>query len=87
LYDFLRAGILNDQFVVINAWNEWGEGMALEPNDIYGYGFLDIIKEVKAELVIGGCPSQEHVQAQTLFFNHTHVDASILFCTSHIAMA
>jgi hypothetical protein len=41
--------------VVINAWNEWGEGMALEPSDIYGYGFLDIIKEVKAELVLGGC--------------------------------
>jgi hypothetical protein len=45
----------DDQFVVINAWNEWGEGMALEPSDIYGYGFLDIIKEVKAELVNGGC--------------------------------
>jgi hypothetical protein len=45
----------DDQFVVINAWNEWGEGMALEPSDIYGHGFLDIIKEVKAELVNGGC--------------------------------
>jgi hypothetical protein len=45
----------DDKFVVINAWNEWGEGMALEPSDIYGYGFLDIIKEVKAELVLGGC--------------------------------
>lgn len=45
----------DDKFVVINAWNEWGEGMALEPSDIYGHGFLDIIKEVKAELVNGGC--------------------------------
>lgn len=45
----------DDKFVVINAWNEWGEGMALEPSDIYGHGFLDIIKEVKAVLVNGGC--------------------------------
>ena len=44
----------DEQFVVINAWNEWGEGMALEPSDIYGHGFLDIIQSVKSELVTGG---------------------------------
>jgi hypothetical protein len=45
----------DDHFVVINAWNEWGEGMALEPSDIYGHGFLDIIQSVKSELVASGC--------------------------------
>ena len=44
-----------DQFVVINAWNEWGEGMALEPSDTYGRGFLEIIHEVKEELRDAGC--------------------------------
>jgi hypothetical protein len=45
----------DDQFVAINAWNEWGEGMAIEPSDTYGRGFLEIIREVKDELREGGC--------------------------------
>ncbi|KAL3807281.1 hypothetical protein ACHAXA_002817 [Cyclostephanos tholiformis] len=44
-----------DQFVAINAWNEWGEGMALEPSDTYGRGFLEIIHDVKEELRNAGC--------------------------------
>ena len=32
---------------MINAWNEWGEGMALEPSDAYGYEFLRAIKRAK----------------------------------------
>jgi len=44
-----------DQFVAINAWNEWGEGMALEPSDTYGRGFLEIISAVKEELRDAGC--------------------------------
>eukprot|EP00984_Skeletonema_dohrnii_P031735 scaffold24635_cov116-Skeletonema_dohrnii-CCMP3373.AAC.1 len=34
----------DDRFIVINAMNEWGEGMALEPSDVYGLwpeGFRD----------------------------------------------
>ena len=45
----------DDQFVAINAWNEWGEGMAIEPSDTYGRGFLEIIKSVKKELMDAGC--------------------------------
>jgi hypothetical protein len=41
--------------VAINAWNEWGEGMALEPSDTYGRGFLEIISAVKEELRDAGC--------------------------------
>jgi hypothetical protein len=33
----------------------WGEGMALEPSDVYGRGFLEIIRDVKAELHQNGC--------------------------------
>ena len=35
------------KFLMINAWNEWGEGMALEPSDAYGYEFLRAIKRAK----------------------------------------
>lgn len=36
-----------NQFVLINAWNEWAEGMALEPSDLYGRRFLEILKVTK----------------------------------------
>ena len=32
--------------VLLNAWNEWGEGAILEPTELDGYGYLEAIKEV-----------------------------------------
>ncbi|MBQ7617334.1 MAG: glycoside hydrolase family 99-like domain-containing protein, partial [Desulfovibrio sp.] len=34
------------QYVFINAWNEWGEGCHLEPDQQYGTKYLDIVKQV-----------------------------------------
>jgi hypothetical protein len=45
----------NDRFVAINAWNEWAEGMSLEPSDVYGRGFLEVIRDVKAQVRKDGC--------------------------------
>lgn len=28
----------------INAWNEWGEGNMLEPDELFGYGFLEAVR-------------------------------------------
>ncbi len=39
----------NIEYLFINAWNEWGEGMYLEPDEKNGYRYLEIIKEVKEE--------------------------------------
>lgn len=36
----------NTPAVIINAWNEWSEGMFLIPDQQYGYGYLDAIKEI-----------------------------------------
>lgn len=32
--------------ITLNSWNEWTEGSYLEPDDIYGYGYLEAVKSV-----------------------------------------
>ena len=32
--------------ITINSWNEWTESSYLEPDDIFGYGYLETIKDV-----------------------------------------
>lgn len=49
--DYLRAlkeecEKRNEEYIFFNAWNEWAEGMILEPEEKYGYYFLESIKKV-----------------------------------------
>ena len=32
--------------ITINSWNEWTEMSYLEPDDVYGTGYLDAVREV-----------------------------------------
>ncbi len=32
--------------ITVNSWNEWTEGSYLQPDGLYGYGYLEAIKEV-----------------------------------------
>jgi hypothetical protein len=43
------------KFTMINAWNEWGEGMVIEPSDAYGLSFLRAIKNGRAIAAEIGC--------------------------------
>ena len=36
--------------IFLKLWNEWAEGMILEPSNIHGYRFLEGIKEVFGEI-------------------------------------
>jgi len=45
----------DDRFILINAMNEWAEGMALEPSDVYGRQFLEAIRDTKKKLFEKQC--------------------------------
>ena len=32
--------------VTINSWNEWTETSYLQPDNVYGYGYLEAVKKV-----------------------------------------
>lgn len=44
--EFVDAREELPKLITINSWNEWTEGSYLQPDDIYGYGYLEAIKEV-----------------------------------------
>ena len=40
----------NPPLIVINSWNEWTEGSYFEPDNLYGYGYLEGAKNVFYEI-------------------------------------
>ena len=45
----LEKGIMKAPFITVNSWNEWTETSYLEPDDLYGFGYLEAIKDVFGE--------------------------------------
>jgi hypothetical protein len=44
--EFLDGQSLDHPMLTINAWNEWTEGSALEPDTVWGTGYLEAIRNV-----------------------------------------
>ena len=42
----VAKGIMKAPFITVNSWNEWTETSYLQQDDLYGYGYLEAIKEV-----------------------------------------
>ena len=48
LYLLMKKNLKEDnEFLFINAFNEWGEGMCLEPDKKNKYGYLEILRNTK----------------------------------------
>ncbi|GEM_PF-2202620 len=44
--DYLDSHPQSMNMSTFYAWNEWGEGGSIEPNTIFGYGYIDAMQEV-----------------------------------------
>lgn len=46
----IKSAACGNEFLLINAWNEWGEGMYLEPDEQSKFAYLQAIKNVKEQM-------------------------------------
>ena len=45
----MKKGNMKAPFITVNSWNEWTETSYLQPDDLYGYGYLEAIRDVFRE--------------------------------------
>ena len=46
---FYLGDRIGNDVTFVNAWNEWGEGMYLEPDEKYGFGYLEALNKALSD--------------------------------------
>jgi hypothetical protein len=44
--DYVDNHDMKAPLIIVNSWNEWTEGSYFQPDDLYGYGYLEAAKKV-----------------------------------------
>ena len=52
-----------NEFIFVNAWNEWGEGMHLEPDEKYQYQYLEAAKNALCDFNVLGKGGEQELDA------------------------
>lgn len=76
---FLKAQKNGSPFIFINAWNEWGEGMYLEPDEKFGYHFLEALSQARddvsrmqvSKIISDGDSKQSITEEENLSLRHS----------------
>ena len=43
--DIVKDKTEEHRIIILKSWNEWGEGNYVEPDQVFGHGFLDVLSE------------------------------------------
>lgn len=61
---YRKSQAMDNEFIFINAWNEWGEGMYLEPDEENGFGYLEAVKNAKQSVL-----NENKVDNKEIYYN------------------
>jgi len=63
-----------ERFVFVNAWNEWAEGAHLEPDQQYGFGYLEATRTALIRAQVASQPAGKHQQKLAVVIHAFYLD-------------
>lgn len=74
-----QKNLPNDkQFIIVNAWNEWAEGAHLEPDEMFGYSYLNSVGRALSHTPFADPVSNEQVKVSNVHITVSDSMADIL---------